>query len=53
MARLTEFHRQHPDAMGHGGRSLPPGGSVAPGNAAGHDGMYGPTAVRCGGRIFF
>jgi hypothetical protein len=24
-----------------------------PGNASGHGGMYGPIAVRCGGKFFF
>jgi hypothetical protein len=50
-------------AAGHGVRSLTlwataVGGyrqAVAwpPGNAAGHDSMYRPDVVRCGGRIFF
>jgi hypothetical protein len=49
-------------AVGHSVRSLPPSRTAVgayrqaaawpPGSAAGHDGMYGPTAVGSGGRIF-
>jgi hypothetical protein len=49
--------------VGHDVRGLPPCGTTVgayrqavawpPGSTAGHDGMYGPTAVRYGGRIFF
>jgi hypothetical protein len=48
--------------VGHGVRGLPPCGTTVeayrqaaawpPGSTVGHDGMYGPTAEPCGGRIF-